>query len=218
MYASLAFDININNDYINAVKKCIELFDKNNYPILLIMILNLGIIDYSHFLLEALSPRTTINIYSAFKNNIKNTQTVGEILSQFFDPENCEVLTYTILKGKNHTIDYRNGYSNILLGQEISNWKKLREEINVMKKNLKNIRKPTEILVYTDRFSFSAGAMLVKYLQYYGGAITAGYFLVLVILCFTSRCVVFLQVCLYAIVAYSADIDGSASLLEVFVA
>ena len=178
MYASLAFDININNDYINAVKKCTELFDKNNYPIVLIMILNLGgIIDNSHFLLEALSPRTTINIYSAFRNNIKNIQTVGEILSQFSDPENCEVLNYTILKGKNHTIDYGNGYSDVLLGPAILSGKKLREEINIMKKNLKNIRKPTEILVYTDGFSFSAGAMLVKYLQYYGGAITAGYFL-----------------------------------------
>ena len=178
MYASLAFDININNDFINAVKKCTELFDKNDYPIVLIMIFNLGgIIDNSHFLLEALSPRTTVNIYSAFKNNIKNTQTVGEILSQFSDPENCEILNYTILKGKNHTIDYGNGYSEILLGPAILSGKKLREEINLMKKNLKNIRKPTEILVYTDGFSFSAAAMLVKYLQYYGGAITAGYFL-----------------------------------------
>ena len=92
------------------------------------MILNLGgIIDNSHFLLEALSPRTTINIYSAFRNNIKNIQTVGEILSQFSDPENCEVLNYTILKGKNHTIDYGNGYSDVLLGPAILSGKKLRE-------------------------------------------------------------------------------------------
>ncbi len=45
-----------------------------------------------------------------------------------------------------------------------------------MKKKLKNPRKPTDIIVYTDSFSFSAGAMLVKYLQLYGGAITSIYF------------------------------------------
>ena len=41
---------------------------------------------------------------------------------------------------------------------------------------MKNPRKPTEILVYTDGFSYSATSFLLKYLQYYGGGITAGYF------------------------------------------
>ena len=51
-----------------------------------------------------------------------------------------------------------------------------RKEVNSIKKNLKNPRKPTDIIVYTDGFSFSTWAMLVKYLQYYGGAIVSGYF------------------------------------------
>ena len=56
------------------------------------------------------------------------------------------------------------------------NGKDFRKEVNSIKKKLKNPRKPTDIIVYTDGYSFSAGAILIKYLQYYGGAITAGYF------------------------------------------
>ena len=51
--------------------------------------------------------------------------------------------------------------------------KNFRKEVNLIKKKLKNSRKPTDIIVYTDGYSFSSGAILIKYLQYHGGAITA---------------------------------------------
>ena len=54
--------------------------------------------------------------------------------------------------------------------------KNFRKEVNLIKKKLKNQRKPTDIIVFTDGYSFSSGAFLIKYLQYHGGAITAGYF------------------------------------------
>ena len=40
---------------------------------------------------------------------------------------------------------------------------------------LKNKRKPTDIIVFTDGFSYSATSLLLKYLQYNGGGITVGY-------------------------------------------
>ena len=40
---------------------------------------------------------------------------------------------------------------------------------------MKNKRKPTEILVLTDGYSFSAASLYIKYLQKQGGAVVVGY-------------------------------------------
>ena len=52
----------------------------------------------------------------------------------------------------------------------------INEEINNHKKKLKNKRKPTDILIYTDGYSFSAASTFIKYIQYYGGGIVVGFF------------------------------------------
>jgi hypothetical protein len=52
----------------------------------------------------------------------------------------------------------------------------LHDEIENIRKNMKNKRKPTEILVLTDGYSYSSSAFYIKYLQKMGGAIVAGYF------------------------------------------
>ena len=54
--------------------------------------------------------------------------------------------------------------------------KQYKEQINAIKKNLKNPRKPTDIIVFTDGFSYSSADIFLKYFQYYGGGITVGYF------------------------------------------
>ena len=59
-----------NKKYIQTIYDCVELFDSNNYPIILLSIFNQGgIISNAQLLLELLSPTTTINIYGAFRNN-----------------------------------------------------------------------------------------------------------------------------------------------------
>ena len=52
----------------------------------------------------------------------------------------------------------------------------IRKKSDEIRKSLKHKRKPTEIIVFTDGFSFSATSILIKYLQYYGGGIVVGYF------------------------------------------
>ena len=44
------------------------------------------------------------------------------------------------------------------------------------KLKLKNKRKPTDLIVIADGYSYSATSFFLKYLQYYGGGITVGYF------------------------------------------
>ena len=43
------------------------------------------------------------------------------------------------------------------------------------RQNAKNIRKPTEIIIFTDGFSFSSASILIKEMQLNGGAIIVGY-------------------------------------------
>ena len=167
-------------EYIQVIHNCVELFDSNDYPIILISILNQGgVIEIAQLLIELLSPYTTINIYSAFRNNeiYKGQKIIDEeILSEYYDLEKCEKINYKTLQNLIKKIDYGDDVIDYLSGPVILNGKKYRNELNSLRKKLKNPRKPTDIIIYTDGYSFSAGAMLFKYLQYYGGAISAGYF------------------------------------------
>ena len=52
----------------------------------------------------------------------------------------------------------------------------LNEEIIKRKKSLKNKRKPTDILIYTDGSLLSMSSLFMKIFQYYGAGIVAGYF------------------------------------------
>ena len=45
-----------------------------------------------------------------------------------------------------------------------------------LKKSLKNKRKPTDILVFTDGSLFSESSIFMKYFQFYGSGIVSGYF------------------------------------------
>ena len=174
------FNIHESTRYIKTIKNCVDLFDNNDYPIILINIFNQGgLIHDAQLFLELLSPRTTINIYGAFRNiDIFNGSEIfnNEILSLFSDSKKCDILNYENLTKKVNKIDYGDQIEDTLSDIVIFNGKKFRKEVNTIKKNLKNPRKPTEILVYTDGYSFSAGAIMIKFLQYYGGGITAGYF------------------------------------------
>jgi len=44
---------------------------------------------------------------------------------------------------------------------------------NIFKRN--KIKKPTDIIIFTDGFSFSATSVFIKKLYYFGGAILVGY-------------------------------------------
>ena len=50
-----------------------------------------------------------------------------------------------------------------------------RKTVDAIKKTLVHRRKPTEILVYTDGFSYSATSIFIKGLQEFGGAIIVGH-------------------------------------------
>ena len=167
--------------YFQTIEKCAKLFDSNSYPIILINSFNPGgQSSLAHILLELLSPKISLNMYGAYRktNTFKNSSQLNEYFSTYFaNSENCEALTYDHLIKKDNIIKYSNDISDTLTEPFILLKKDLKKKINDIKKTLKHPRNPTDILVLTDGFSYSSAAMFLKYLQYYGGAITAGYFI-----------------------------------------
>lgn len=176
----MSFDITVDPKYHETILKCAELFDTNNYPIVVFLLMNGGgLVDNAFVLSELLSPKIAINYYSALRKTeiIKDTPFFNYILEAFElkDYDNCEAVNYTTLIQKEKEIDYGNGVKESIFGPLILNKKNHTKEKNEIIKKFKNKRNPTDIVVFTDGFSFSAASIFTKYLQYYGGAITVGY-------------------------------------------
>jgi hypothetical protein len=179
IYAVLSFGTSISNDYINTVSECTRLFDGNIYPIMVVNILNGGgLLDNSQYLIETVSPRTTVNIYSAFRNKglFKDTTFGNLIVNTFLDIDTCESLSYRAFKKKSKNVNYGNSVSDDILGPIFLSGMNVRRQVRNIKDQLKNPRKPTDIILFTDGFSYSATSLFLKFLQYYGGAITVGYY------------------------------------------
>lgn len=166
------------NLFLNIIFECANLFDNNTYPIILINDLNLGGIPIlSQSLLEALSPRISSKWYFYYKKT-DILSTIFSILPLVhYNANNCEIMTGQELFENGTKIEYDNNESELLSKPYLlCPTKEEREQLDFFKMNLKNKRKPTDIIVFTDGFSFSAASCILKYLQYYGGGITCGYF------------------------------------------
>ena len=86
---------------------------------------------------------------------------------------NCQNATYDYLIKDQITVNYSD--SNLSQIFYISN-STIHNEIESIRQTMKNKRKPTDILVLTDGYSFSSVGLYIKYLHKMGGAILAGYF------------------------------------------
>ena len=97
VYFINSFNSFVESEFISIVKNCVELFDSNDFPVILLSIFNQGgIISNDQLLLELLSSTTTINIYGAFENNgiYKDNNSSLELLLEFADSEKCEPYNY----------------------------------------------------------------------------------------------------------------------------
>lgn len=160
--------------FFQTVEKCAFLFDNNTYPIILITSLNKGGMNLrAQILLNALSPILTVDFYGAYR---KTNSLLKYSKIKRFDAESCKPKSYKELVEKGIKINYGNNITDTLTQPFVMSGKKLRTKINILKNKLKNKRKPTNILVFTDGFSFSSMSLFIKILQYHGGGIVAGYF------------------------------------------
>lgn len=160
--------------FLLKIKKCAELFDKNKYPIFLITSKNGGgIVAFSKYLIEILSPHSSSLFYSRVR---KTKAVVDHDKSIYFTADKCKLISSIDYLKKTFMVEYGDNVKDNLTDLSIAADGALRSELDDIKYNLKSPRKPTDIIVFTDGFSFSATSIFLKLLQHSGGAITVGYF------------------------------------------
>ena len=73
-------------------------------------------------------------------------------------------------------MDYGNGINESISYPFNLYDKNFRKDLDKFKSAIRHKRKPTDIIIIADGFSYSATSVFLKFLQYYGGGITVGYF------------------------------------------
>ena len=161
--------------FIDTIEKCVKLFDKdeNNFKTILITSMNGGGAGVlAEFLLEMISPYTSINIYASFRATSSIENNYRDLFNEI---DKCKMKSQVDILSKVKSINYGN-LTEQMVEPFIVVDKSLRKKSDEIRRSLKHKKKPTEIIAFTDGFSFSATSILLKYLQYYGGGIVVGYF------------------------------------------
>ena len=162
--------------------ECFESFDNNNYPIIVIENFNGGgITNLASYFKHYLNLYKEYHIYEGFRYN---EDTKNNDISKFFifkDAKTCKYINASDLFKSEPIIDKygkdEKGNDIEHKRSEITDVSMINElKFNDFRKTVKNIRKPHEIIIFTDGYSFSATSNLIKGVQNDGGAIVVGYF------------------------------------------
>ena len=172
-----SFEPKDRKNYIETMLKCVELFDKNLYPIVVINEMNAGgYASLAQLFMGVLSPLIPINLFKGrlrITDSLKETDEILQyISSNLTNIHNCQKASLDELLSEKVKTNYSDTY---LTGIFYINNITIHNKIEEIRKTMKNKRKPTEILILTDGYSFSTTALYIKYLQKMGGAIVAGF-------------------------------------------
>ena len=180
IYYISSFAPNNKDNFIRVVINCCELFDKNDYPIIVINEYNDGgYVSLSQFFLGIISPLMSINLYKGrmrITDTFKDTPEIRNYIeTNLTSSENCLHTNYERLTSDKIHVKYDEDIEIDLTQMFFLTNIDLHNEIENIRKKMINKRKPTDILVFTDGFSFSAASLFMQYLQKNGGAIIASY-------------------------------------------
>ena len=160
---------------LEIAEKCAYLFDENDYRIVIIFPRNGGgnpVVGYN--IIELLSP------YILTRNTIRmrKDENMGKLLEQY----NLAHLFVELNSTKEVNADYiKDGFVNETYGDKIEefskpfSWRVNQTKIEEIKKKLKHKRFPTEIVIMTDGFAFSAASAFMKNAYKSGAGIIVGY-------------------------------------------
>ena len=158
--------------FILTYRKCFNLFTKNEYPLTIILDQNGGGDPYLATTLAQLTQKTISFIDTLtlkFSENLKYTLNYSE---SYLEIDTCDLVKKEDFLTNYENIKYDNIESKItrpyfFMGDWVSTIK--------YEKNPVKFRKPTEIIIYTDGYSFSSGSCFTKILSINGGGIIVGY-------------------------------------------
>ena len=162
--------------YKDVMEECFETFYSNDYKIIIIEDQNGGgLTGLCEPFTEYLRPKINKGDFNAIKSSQMNSDFIAS--SQVLNPETC--LPYTekdnILKGTEdkYSDEVIHKKSKIFDSFDIYD----KKEVQSKRKSFLTMKtkKPTEIIIFTDGFSFSCASSLITGLQVYGAAIIVGY-------------------------------------------
>ena len=161
---------------IGKILNCAKLFLSNDYPIIIIENKNNGgRPKLAFFMLQLFQIFSVERTYSSYRLNAKEILKNEDI--NFINDTCEEINSISDLEEKTDfykEIEHKKTKPMI----EIPN-KSERDALNHFReefKNSTNLKKPTDILIFTDSFSYSSTSTLIKGFQNIGGAIIVGYF------------------------------------------
>ena len=162
------------------LENCYKLFDDNIYPIIVINDLNNGgYVSLSQVFLGIISPLIPIKLYSGrmrITDSFKDIEKINEYInSNLTKMDDCLDCTYDYLNDGKINVDYENGINSQLTELFYINNKSIQYSIENSRNKMNNKRKPTDIIIFTDGYSFSAASLFIKYLKDNGGGIIVQY-------------------------------------------
>ena len=168
-----------NKEFIEVLFECKADFDLNEYPIVVINDNNGGgRLRLALIFQEILQPDMTARTFISFKNDEK----VGKLIKAGFEkgsyqnPETGEsIKSFEELMEGAEVDNFGNGVSHSRSKPALFMYSYIRGHLDKQKLAFKRNQKPTEIIVFTDSYSFSAGSFFTKGLKEAGAAIIVGY-------------------------------------------
>ena len=165
-------------EYEEVMFKCFDAFYFNNYEIIIIESNNRG--GYSELcfpITQYLRPKILGTVPTSFKNTDLNYEYFMKG-DENLNPETCKPFDSKEELTRDTVDNYGNGVThnrtNVFDFYSVYS-KKFMEEKRRKYIETKNTKKPTEIIIFTDGFTFSCGSVLIKNMQVYGSAIVVGY-------------------------------------------
>ena len=179
VYSINSFSSSDMNEYVNVLTNCARMFDANTYPIVVINEKNVGgLVDLSTIFQETLQPDMVARAYASYKNdtNLRRAFEMTKFYDNLENNETCERLgsieeMYEVIEtdnfGSGVTHSRTKPHSVVQLATA--------KATMGIRPLFTHRRKPTEIVVFTDSYSFSAGSFFTKGLKEAGAAIIVGY-------------------------------------------
>ena len=163
-------------DYEDKMLKCLEKIYSNNYKIVVVENLNNGgFLNLCYPFSQYLRPKISDFLISSRKYNNFTEKNMFRN-DQFLNIETCRPYTEENIKEikDNYTGGYSHQRTNYYDNYNIYD-KKIMEKRRKEFLSKGKTRKPTDIIVFTDGYSFSCASVFIKDLQIHGSAIIVGY-------------------------------------------
>ena len=171
-----SFNLDLNKN-LEVIYKCAEKFHQNKNPILVIEnLIQGGVGELSLSLRQLLQVKIKNRSYLAFKP----IEPARALYNTYYSSETCSTFKSAddFMNGKD--IDYSTANEKIIhkktkVYDQIT--KERRVYLEEKRKNLLklNVKKPTDIIIFLDAYSYGAGSIFAKAIQNEGAAITVGF-------------------------------------------